>query len=63
MTPNEEFILEIKEILRYAIKHKDWTDVCEVVEMINEQLDIEEKIDYVSPRDREDEETENEEGY
>lgn len=55
---NEEFLMEIKDTLKYAIKHKDWPEVCEVIEMINEELEIEEKVEYVSPRDRDEELTE-----
>jgi hypothetical protein len=55
MSDHYDLLLEIKETLKYAIKHKDWSDVCEIVEQINEELDIEEKVEYVSARDRDEE--------
>jgi hypothetical protein len=41
--------------LKYAVKNKDWTGICEVIERINEELNVVEKVDYVSPRDRDEE--------
>lgn len=48
---DEDFLLEIRDTLKYAIKSKNWSDICDVVEMINEELNITEKVDYVSARD------------
>jgi len=59
MTNAEEFLVEIKDVLKYAIKHKEWSEVISVVEIINEELDIDEKLDYVSSRDEETTEDDN----
>jgi hypothetical protein len=48
---DEELFEEIKEMLKYAIRHKDWSGVSEVIERINEELDVVEKVEYIHPRD------------
>jgi hypothetical protein len=46
-----EFLQEIKDILKYAAKNKNWGEVLDAIELINEELEISESLDYISPRD------------
>lgn len=49
----EEILEEIKDMLKYAVRNKDWVGISEVIERINEELNVTEKVDYVSPREDE----------
>jgi hypothetical protein len=55
-----EFLQEIKDILKYAAKNKNWGEVLDAIELINEELEISESLDYISPRDDADDEFEGE---
>jgi hypothetical protein len=46
-----EFLQEIKDILKYAAKNKNWGEVLDAIELINEELEISESLDYISPHD------------
>lgn len=58
---SEEFLEEIKDMLKYASRNKDWLEVCQVIERINEELGVTDKVDYVSPRDRDEDLSEEDE--
>jgi hypothetical protein len=53
---NEEFIEEIKDMLKYGIRHKNWIEISDVIERINEELGVDEKVEYIHPRDGDSEE-------
>lgn len=55
MSENIELLREIKDVLKYAAKNKNWGEVLDAIEMINEELEINENLDYIS-RDDDDEE-------
>lgn len=51
MSDYVEFLQDVKDTLKYAIKNKSWGEVLDVIEMINEELEINESLDYISPRE------------
>ena len=55
MSESGEFLREIKDVLKYAAKNKNWGEVLDAIEMINEELEINENLDYISRDDDDDE--------
>jgi hypothetical protein len=51
MSDYAEFLQGVKDALKYAAKNKSWGEILDVIEMINEELEITESLDYISPRE------------
>lgn len=56
MSESTEFLREIKDMLKYAAKNKNWGEILDVIEMINEELEINENLDYISREDDDEDE-------